>query len=89
MTAERQRAIRECEAKGDYQQAANLRVKAALRETPAEQTPQPSATFPADRALSVGLELVKLSNNIQRDLSRAQTLLAELTGVARALERKR
>ena len=94
MTAETRRQIREREAKGDYSGAAKLRVKAALgeqsggtsREVPPTNRP---ATFPANRAQAIGLELVKLSNRVQQDLARAQTLLGEMRGIAHALEEKR
>jgi hypothetical protein len=47
-----------------------------------------ASTFPPDRAQAIGLELVRLSNSIQRDLTRAQTLVGELRGIAYQLEEK-
>lgn len=94
MTAEHQRAIREAEARGAYREAADLRVKAALGETADRSEPRDSrgcheqaSTFPAARAQAIGLELIQLSNSIQRDLSRAQTLLGEMRGIAYQLEK--
>ena len=96
MTAETRRQIREREAKGDYSGAAKLRVKAALGEASQPATKESKSdsfehptTFPASRVQAIGQELLKLSNNVQRDLARAQTLLGEMRGIAYALEEKR
>ena len=85
------RRDKEAEAKGDYTGAAKLRVKAALGEPDARRSSPHTdpSTFPASRAQAIGLELVQLSNSIQRDLTRAQTLIGELRGVASALQEKR